>query len=85
MLQVYLSRVEDGHTVPSLERIERFSAALGLPVHEMLRSVSARADKPVDGIDEDPLLALLSGYVRKMEAADRQLLMRLARCLSRRK
>ena len=85
MLRAYLSRVEQGHTVPSLESIERFSAALGLPIHEMFRSVPADNHQTMDVRNEDAFLALLSGYVRKMNAADRQLFMSLARWFSRRK
>jgi transcriptional regulator with XRE-family HTH domain len=33
MLRSYVSRVENGHTVPSLETLERFSAALRVPVY----------------------------------------------------
>jgi hypothetical protein len=50
----------------------------------MFRAVSADSDEPIEGIDQDPLLALLAGYVRNMSAADRERLMRLARWLSRR-
>src|SRR5208282_582079 len=33
LLRSYVSRVENGHTVPSLETVERFAAALGVPVY----------------------------------------------------
>jgi len=29
----YVSRVENGHTVPSLETLERFAGALGVPLY----------------------------------------------------
>jgi transcriptional regulator with XRE-family HTH domain len=34
MLRCYISRVENGHTVPSLETIEKFARALEVPLHE---------------------------------------------------
>jgi len=33
LLRCYISRVENGHTVPSLETLERFAAALDVPVY----------------------------------------------------
>jgi transcriptional regulator with XRE-family HTH domain len=85
MRRTYLSTVECGHTVPSLENIERFAVALGLPIHEMFRDVSGDGGEQMNGKDEGLFLALLSDYVHKMDAADRQLLMTLARWFSRRK
>jgi transcriptional regulator with XRE-family HTH domain len=35
MLRCYISRVENGHTVPSLETVERFAAALDVQVYEL--------------------------------------------------
>ena len=32
LLRCYTSRVENGHTIPSLETLERYAAALGLPL-----------------------------------------------------
>jgi transcriptional regulator with XRE-family HTH domain len=33
LLRCYVSRVENGHTVPSLETLERFAAALDIPLY----------------------------------------------------
>jgi transcriptional regulator with XRE-family HTH domain len=33
LLRTYISRVEHGHTVPSLETLERFAAALEVPLY----------------------------------------------------
>lgn len=35
LLRCYISRVEHGHTVPSLETLERFAAALGVPLYRL--------------------------------------------------
>ncbi len=35
LLRCYISRVENGHTVPSLETLERMSAALEVPLYEL--------------------------------------------------
>ena len=35
LLRCYISRVEHGHTVPALETLERFAAALDVPLYRL--------------------------------------------------
>ena len=35
LLRCYISRVENGHTVPSLETLERFAGALDVPLYQL--------------------------------------------------
>ncbi len=35
MLRTYLSRVENGHTVPSVETLEKFARALEVPMYQL--------------------------------------------------
>jgi transcriptional regulator with XRE-family HTH domain len=35
LLRCYISRVENGHTVPSLETLERFAAVLNVPLYQL--------------------------------------------------
>jgi transcriptional regulator with XRE-family HTH domain len=49
LLRCYISRVENGHTVPSLETLERLAASLELPLYQLF----------FEG-DEPPALANLS-------------------------
>lgn len=35
LLRCYISRVENGHTVPTIENLEKFSRALEVPLHEL--------------------------------------------------
>ena len=35
LLRCYLSRVENGHTVPSIETLERLAAALEIPLYQL--------------------------------------------------
>jgi len=35
LLRCYISRVENGHTVPSIETLEKLAAALGLPLYQL--------------------------------------------------
>jgi transcriptional regulator with XRE-family HTH domain len=36
LLRCYISRVENGHTVPSLETLEKMARALGMPLYELM-------------------------------------------------
>lgn len=35
LLRCYISRVENGHTIPSLETLERLASALDMPLYEL--------------------------------------------------
>jgi len=36
LLRCYISRVENGHTVPAVETLEKFARALELPIYQLL-------------------------------------------------
>src|SRR5438270_11150246 len=36
LLRCYVSRVENGHTVPSVETLEKFARALEVPLHHLM-------------------------------------------------
>lgn len=36
LLRCYISRVENGHTVPAIETLERIARALGVPLYQIL-------------------------------------------------
>lgn len=36
LLRCYISRVENGHTVPAVETLEKFARALEIPMYELL-------------------------------------------------
>jgi transcriptional regulator with XRE-family HTH domain len=35
LLRCYISRVENGHTVPAIETLEKFARALEVPLHQL--------------------------------------------------
>src|SRR6267154_2892951 len=43
MLRCYVSRVENGHTVPSMETLEKFAGALEMPLFHLMYD----GDKPL--------------------------------------
>jgi transcriptional regulator with XRE-family HTH domain len=46
LLRCYISRVENGHTVPSLETLERFAGVLDVPLYELFYSGEAAPPTP---------------------------------------
>jgi transcriptional regulator with XRE-family HTH domain len=52
MLRAYISRVEHGHTVPSLGSLERFAAALDVPFYQLFREASEPKRGPVSRTSE---------------------------------
>jgi transcriptional regulator with XRE-family HTH domain len=48
LLRCYVSRVENGHTIPSIETLEKFARALGTPLYRLF----------YDGVDSPSPLVL---------------------------
>ena len=51
LLRCYISRVEEGHTAPSLEILERLAAALDVPLDNLFYT---REGSPVNGVPDKP-------------------------------
>lgn len=93
LLRCYTSRVENGHTVPSVETIEKYAIALGIPLAEFFsKSVvqlpvdpiaASEAEKwlptPREQIERGKLVAAIAAT----ESKDRQLLIALAQRLAK--
>jgi transcriptional regulator with XRE-family HTH domain len=90
LLRCYVSRVEHGHTVPSLETLEKFARALEVPLYQLVYDgnepikPSARPKsnngKKLWGESRLEIRQLnkLVGYLSKMREPDRLLLMVVA-------
>jgi transcriptional regulator with XRE-family HTH domain len=46
LLRCYISRIENGHTIPSLETLERFAGALDVPLYKLFYSAEGEAPTP---------------------------------------
>ena len=46
MLRCYTSRVENGHTVPSVATLEKYASALEIPLHQIFHQGDGPAKKP---------------------------------------
>jgi transcriptional regulator with XRE-family HTH domain len=87
LLRCYISRVECGYTVPSIETIEKWAGALGLELYQVFFSgkgtpVAAKGKEiPPLGPTERGLLRVLP----EVTPQDRALLLSLAHEMARRK
>jgi transcriptional regulator with XRE-family HTH domain len=81
LLRCYLSRVENGHTVPALETLERLAAALEVALYQLFYEgqekplVVPTAGTAVEDKREKELLTLY----RESDSADKRLLLDIAR------
>jgi transcriptional regulator with XRE-family HTH domain len=95
LLRCYVSRVENGHTVPSLETLEKFARALDVQLYQLMYD----GDKPpapprpvADGAKDSweasrkgsSLMNKFSRLLAKMSSQDRNLILFLAGKAARR-
>jgi len=80
LLRCYLSRVENGHTVPSLDTLAKIASALDLPLSQFF---SEDPIKEVPGVslsaDEIRFLTQVQRYSANLTESDRRLLLAMVR------
>ena len=92
LLRCYISRVENGHTVPALETLEKFARALEVPLYQLFYDGEEPPELPnlpkrktVDDLvwgsagKEARFLNRFRRLLGKVQDGDRQLLLHLAR------
>jgi transcriptional regulator with XRE-family HTH domain len=99
LLRCYTSRVENGHTVPSLETLARFATALGMPLYQLFypgdeppptphlsphKSLEELAEEESKEGTDARFLLKLKTLLEHIADADRQVLSTLARKLATR-
>ena len=99
MLRCYISRVENGHTIPSLQTLERFAGALEVPLQEMFYSGEGEPPTPnltprrtLDELAVEPglvgedarFMAKFKRVLDKLGEPDRDVLLTLAKKLATR-
>jgi transcriptional regulator with XRE-family HTH domain len=98
LLRCYISRVENGHTVPSLETLERLAAALEIPLYQLFYEGDAEPALPnlsrrrtteelvLDAEQEKELrfFEKVKRLLTKIDEKDRQLLLYMAQKLASR-
>lgn len=99
LLRCYISRVEHGHTVPSLDTLERFAAALDVPLYRLFylgeapptaahlsprKTLEDLAQAEGDEGSEARFLLKMKGLLERMVEADRNFLLDFAKKLATR-
>jgi len=99
LLRCYISRIENGHTIPSLETLERFAGALSVPLYEIFYSGDGEVPLPnlmqrpsLDDLAEQPgkageearFMLQFKGLLGKLGELDRDVLLTLAKKLATR-
>jgi transcriptional regulator with XRE-family HTH domain len=88
LLRCYISRVENGHTVPSVDTLEKIATALEVPMYrlfhdgdapESLRNVKSLKENEFGRtVSEAGYFSKLRKLLAKMEVSDQKLLMHIA-------
>jgi len=88
LLRCYISRVENGHTVPSVETLEKFARALDMPLYQLLyegekppKSLKTQAQEMDDWASRGKgkrIFSKLQNALQKMSESDRALLLYMA-------
>jgi transcriptional regulator with XRE-family HTH domain len=97
LLRSYLSRVENGHTIPSLETLEKIAQALGMQLYQLLYDGPEPSNHPKTSVGKGSLedwgssgkdarfLQKLRRCLSKMTPRDRRILMAAASQISKQK
>jgi len=98
LLRCYISRVENGHTVPSIETLEKLAAALEIPLYQLfyegdepppLPNLSKRQTTEELALDEEAQKEMrffekVKRLLGRISEKDRQLLLYMAQKLASR-
>jgi len=93
LLRCYISRVENGHTVPAVSTLEKMARALEVPMYRLfhdgeaptsLRKLKSPKDEEFGSTDgEAAYLSKLRRLLAKMEPGDQKLLLHMAQKVAR--
>ena len=78
LLRSYISRLENGHSVPTLQTLEKLARAMEIPLYQLFHDSEQPPEKPIF-----PDLNGSKGAARKSSAKDRRLLGRFGELLGR--
>jgi len=81
LLRCYLSRVENGHTVPSLDTLAKIAQALDLPISQFFAEDSLNRDLHTQKLSDDELrfLTQIRRYSTNLNESDRKLLLAMVK------
>jgi transcriptional regulator with XRE-family HTH domain len=81
LLRCYLSRVENGHTVPSLETLQKIARALDLQLSQFFAEETVGKEMSTLRLSEDEIrfLTQIQRYSAHLSESDRRLLLAMVR------
>ena len=81
LLRCYLSRVENGHTVPSLDTLSKIALALDLSISQFFAEDSLSRELNPQKLSDDELrfLTQIRRYSTNLNESDRKLLLAMVR------
>jgi transcriptional regulator with XRE-family HTH domain len=81
LLRCYLSRVENGHTVPSLDTLSKIAQALDLPIAQFFADDSLGRQLNTQSLSDDELrfLSQIRRYSSNLNDSDRRLLLAMVK------
>jgi len=81
LLRCYLSRVENGHTIPSLETLSKIALALDLPVAQFFADDSLSRQLHAQKLSDEELrfLTQIRRYSTNLDESDRKLLLAMVK------
>jgi transcriptional regulator with XRE-family HTH domain len=93
LLRCYISRVENGHTVPAIETLEKMARAMEIPLYQIFFDSDGDAKElklPKHGTaklsgKDTAVISRLSALVSRMDERDKKLLVGFAQKLAGRK
>jgi len=77
LLRCYLSRVENGHTVPSLDTLNKIAHALDIPLSQFFSDASIDDNVDMQRLNDEELrfLSQIRRYSTNLNESDRKLLL----------
>jgi transcriptional regulator with XRE-family HTH domain len=98
LLRCYISRVENGHTVPSIQTLEKLAAALEIPLYQLFyegeeppplpnlskRTTTEELALDAEAVKENRFFEKVRRLLSKIKEKDRQLLLYMAQKLASR-
>jgi len=81
LLRCYLSRVENGHTVPSLDTLSKIATALDLPIAQFFADDSLGRQFNTQKLSDEELrfLTQIRRYSTNLDESDRKLLLAMVK------
>jgi transcriptional regulator with XRE-family HTH domain len=81
LLRCYLSRVENGHTVPSLDTLSKIATALDMPIAQFFADESLNHQFNTQKLNDEELrfLTQIRRYSSNLNESDRKLLLAMVK------